>query len=339
MVLHRFNLVIGMALMFCAYAARPAAAQKSIEPNRDAAPASTSAGINSWIGKLDDDRYQVREEATQRLYEAGAAALDPLLVVADGERPEPSDRSVWIMRRLSTAKDPALRRKALVHLASLKKRPQVAAAARQQLAEIEHQEAVDAMEELGARYLSAGEFVPQLGSNYSSRLILDERWHGKDADLDQLRHLIGLRHVIIIGTDISFEGVKELQHCETLQELWLYGTKLTPDDLAKLRKLLPEVMIDYRQGALLGVASASADAMGPAVVTRVEPGSAAANAGVLQGDIIQKFDGEAIPNFKTLTQKVGSHHPGDEITLGIMRNGKPMDLKVKLGKWKTIEVD
>jgi S1-C subfamily serine protease len=109
--------------------------------------------------------------------------------------------------------------------------------------------------------------------------------------------------------------------------------------LAKLRKLLPEVAIDYRQGALLGVASNSQDALGPAVVSRVEPGSAAAAAGVLQGDIIQKFDGEAIPNFKTLTQKVGSHQPGDEIMLGVVRDGKVIDLKVKLGKWKTIEAD
>jgi hypothetical protein len=339
MVLHRFNLVVGIVWLFTVHVASPVAAQNPTESKPAAAPSVAPAEIDAWIAKLDHDRYRVREEATQRLFEAGAAALDQLLAVADSERPEPAERAIWILRRQSIAKDPALRRKALEHLAKLKKSPQVAAAARQQLAEIEHQEAVDTMEDLGARYLSAGEVVAQLGSNYACRLILDERWHGKDADLAKLRHVIGLRHVIIIGTDISFEGVKELQHCGSLQELWLYGTKLTPDDVIKVRKLLPEVMIDYRQGALLGVASNSQDALGPAVVTRVELGSAAAAAGVQQGDIIQKFDGEAIPNFKTLTQKVGAHHPGDEIMLGIVRNGAPLDLKVKLGKWKTIEAD
>lgn len=315
------------------------AEDKSAAPN-EVRPAPAPAEISTWIAKLDDDRYLVREQATQKLFEAGPAALDPLLTAADADRPEPADRSVWILRRLSNTKDPTLRRQALGHLASLKKRPQVAAAARGELAEIEHQEAVQAISELGARYVAAGEFIAQLGSNFSSRVVLDERWHGGDVGLAHLRHIAGLRHVIVIGTDITVDGLKELQHCESLQIVWLYGTKLTPDDVAKLRKLLPDsVEIDYRQGALLGVASNPGDGTGPAIVSLVTPGSAAAAAGVQLNDIIQKFDGEAIPNFKALTSKVATHHPGDEIKLEVLRNGQPKELKVKLGKWKTIETE
>jgi membrane-associated protease RseP (regulator of RpoE activity) len=173
----------------------------------------------------------------------------------------------------------------------------------------------------------------------AGRLDLDARWHGGDAGLVHLRHLNGMRMIRICGTDISAAALfNELPHCETLQNLWLYGTKLTPDDVAKLRKLLPaQVEIDYRKGALLGVASTMPDGPGPAVVRQVTAGSAAAVAGIQPGDVIQKFNDEPLANFKALTQKIGDHQPGDEVNLSILRNGKPIQFKVKLGQWKTLE--
>lgn len=340
MIPNRANLLAVILWLLSTWIALPAAAEDKAAALKEARPAATTAEVGTWIAKLDDDRYRVREEATQKLFESGAAALDPLLAAADSDRPEPADRSVWILRRLSTAKDPALRRQALGRLASLKKRPQVAAAAREALAEIEHDEAIQTLEQLGARYVAAGEYIAQLGPNSSNTLILDERWHGGDAGLVHLQHIMGLRGVFVIGTDISLDGLNQLQRCESLQAVLLYGTKLVPDDVAKLRKLLPEqVVIDYRQGALLGVKSNALDDTGPAVVHSVEPGSAAAAAGVQPNDVIQKFNGEAVTNFKALTQKVGSHQPGDDVTLEVLRGGQPIVLKVKLGKWKTIDVD
>ena len=119
---------IGTACLLVVWASQAVAAEKVAESAKEPRPAPTAAQITGWIAKLDDDRYQAREEATQHLFEAGGAALDPLLAAANADRPEPSDRSVWILRRFSTSKDAALRRKALGHLASLTKRPQVAAA-------------------------------------------------------------------------------------------------------------------------------------------------------------------------------------------------------------------
>src|SRR4051812_39253322 len=115
MILHRVNWTAGTVCVLIAWSAPGAAAEKSAEPAKEARPAPAAAEIKAWIAKLDDDQYQVREAATQRLFEAGSAAVDPLLAAADADRPEPSDRSVWILRRLSTAKDSALRRKALGH--------------------------------------------------------------------------------------------------------------------------------------------------------------------------------------------------------------------------------
>jgi S1-C subfamily serine protease len=96
--------------------------------------------------------------------------------------------------------------------------------------------------------------------------------------------------------------------------------------------------LDYRRGALLGVGrTPGTDTIGPATVNSVSPGSAAAVAGIQVGDVIQKFNGEPLANFKVLTQKIGDHQPGDEVALTVLRNGKPIDFKVKLGQWKNLE--
>jgi hypothetical protein len=338
MNLIRLYWMVGLLLMASPNGPRATADDNPATPAATR-PAPTAAEIDAWISQLNDDRYLVREQATRNLQDSGPAALDQLQATADADPPEPADRSVWILRRLSNTKDTSLKRQALERLANLKKRPQVAAAARETLETLQHQEAVEAIEQFGGNYVE-NEFIVQPGAiGRVGRLDLDSRWHGGDAGLVHLRHLNGMQVIRVIGTDVSAAALSsELPHCQSLRTVWLYGTKLTADDVSKLRKLLPaQVEIDYRKGALLGVASTTPDGAGPAIVRAVTPGSAAAAAGIQQGDIIQKFNGEALDNFKALTQKIGDQGPGDEVTLTVLRNGKPMEFKVTLGQWKSLE--
>src|SRR5688500_13551019 len=145
--------------------------------------------ITAWIADLDDNRYLVREAATRRLLEAGPASLDNLLSTANGDRPEPADRATWILRRLGNGKDPLLRRHALERLVLLKNRPQVASAAQEALAEIRHTEAVEALQALGARYIT-NEYGMAISLYYTPRLVLDQQWRGTDADLVHVRNLV-----------------------------------------------------------------------------------------------------------------------------------------------------
>src|SRR4051812_6817530 len=327
---------IGIALVSSALVVSAASAvETSTQSSGKVQPSSSD--VAKWIVELNDDSYVVRERATKQLIEAGTVAIDAIFTAADADRPEPADRAIWIMRRWSIGKDASLKRKSLERLANLKKRPEIAAAARASLVELEHNEAVAAFEELGASY-APDELAIQLGAGPVFRLGLDERWTGKDSDLARARQLTNLRKVIIIGTNTSIDGLKELGNCKQLQELCLYGTRLTSEDVAKLRTALPQqIEIDYRKGALLGVAGNQLDVNAPAVVGRVTAGSAAAAAGIQQMDIIQKFEGEPVANFKSLTQKIGKHRPGDEVTIEVLRNGQPMQFKAKLGQWKMME--
>jgi tetratricopeptide (TPR) repeat protein len=56
-----------------------------------------------------------------------------------------------------------------------------------------------------------------------------------------------------------------------------------------------------------------------AVVMEVEPGQAAAEAGLAAGDIIQQLDGQPIESALDFESKLGSRQPGEQLTLGVSR--------------------
>ncbi|MBK8476626.1 MAG: DegQ family serine endoprotease [Opitutaceae bacterium] len=70
---------------------------------------------------------------------------------------------------------------------------------------------------------------------------------------------------------------------------------------------------------------------GGVIVTGVSPDTGAEKAGIKQGDVIVKLDGEPIADGRRLRLMVGKRAPGTEVKLDIVRDGKPQTFKVKLG--------
>src|SRR5271156_1878487 len=68
-----------------------------------------------------------------------------------------------------------------------------------------------------------------------------------------------------------------------------------------------------------------------ALVAKVVPDSAAAQAGVKVGDVILKFNGSPIVDAGQLSARVGVATPGDKATLEIWRDGKNIDLSATIG--------
>jgi len=69
----------------------------------------------------------------------------------------------------------------------------------------------------------------------------------------------------------------------------------------------------------------------------VEPKSPAELAKLKEGDVILKIDGKDITSTEALQSEVRSRKPGQDITVKIERDGKPQDVKVKLGEYTEIE--
>ncbi len=66
------------------------------------------------------------------------------------------------------------------------------------------------------------------------------------------------------------------------------------------------------------------------LVATVNDGSPAARAGVKAGDIITSVDGQQVTRGNDVTRAVWLKHSGDQVTLGVVRDGKSMTLKVTL---------
>ena len=60
------------------------------------------------------------------------------------------------------------------------------------------------------------------------------------------------------------------------------------------------------------------------------PGSAAAKAGIKAGDVITTLNGKPISSFAALRAQVGTMPIGSKVELGLLRDGKPVNVTVEL---------
>ncbi|HEV2575563.1 MAG TPA: Do family serine endopeptidase [Acidobacteriaceae bacterium] len=74
------------------------------------------------------------------------------------------------------------------------------------------------------------------------------------------------------------------------------------------------------------------DASG-AIVAQVTPDSPASRAGLKQGDVITTLNGQRIANSSALQVAVSELAPGTSISLGVLRDGKPTTIDVKIGTY------
>lgn len=95
-----------------------------------------------------------------------------------------------------------------------------------------------------------------------------------------------------------------------------------------------------RQSASLGVVTgpvteelrehADLPDRGGLLITRVEPGSAAAKAGLKVNDVLLTFDGIEVASPLDLAEMVDAAGPGAKVALGIVRRGKPQLVEAML---------
>ncbi|MGD8429786.1 MAG: DegQ family serine endoprotease [Ectothiorhodospiraceae bacterium] len=68
-----------------------------------------------------------------------------------------------------------------------------------------------------------------------------------------------------------------------------------------------------------------------ALVAQVSPGSAADEAGIQQGDVIVKVNGETVDNANDLANAIGLLQIGDEVDLQLIRDGDRKEITAKVG--------
>ncbi|HYO08599.1 MAG TPA: M20/M25/M40 family metallo-hydrolase [Tepidisphaeraceae bacterium] len=74
----------------------------------------------------------------------------------------------------------------------------------------------------------------------------------------------------------------------------------------------------------------SFDAGGGVKISGTAPGSAAATAGLQPGDVIVKWDDRRVDSLYDLSDLLGKAKPGQKVKLGIVREGKPIEVEATL---------
>ncbi len=69
-----------------------------------------------------------------------------------------------------------------------------------------------------------------------------------------------------------------------------------------------------------------------ALVQDVQPDGPAEKAGIKAGDVVRTLNGAKVADSGQLTSMVAETNPGTAVTLGVLRDGKTMDIKVTLGE-------
>jgi serine protease Do len=82
----------------------------------------------------------------------------------------------------------------------------------------------------------------------------------------------------------------------------------------------------------LGVGIMPNDA-GRAEIGSVDPQSPAELAKLKEGDVVLKLDGKDVPGPDDLASEIRKRKPGQDVVLTIERDGKPMEVKAKLGEY------
>lgn len=114
-----------------------------------------------------------------------------------------------------------------------------------------------------------------------------------------------------IPVDVADKVARQLRDRGTVIRGWL-GLVVQ----AVSRRQARELSLDKAEGAW---------------VTEVLPGSPAEQAGLRAGDVILRFNGQALPSSRELPPLVGSVDPGDMVTLDLVRDRRRVEIRVEVG--------
>ncbi len=143
----------------------------------------------------------------------------------------------------------------------------------------------------------------------------------EDATIDPeellpLKSMSELQHLELTYMPATDAFVQVLCQLPLTQSLRLYGTGVTTRGEAELARRLEGLEIYRSNGGFLGIASPST---GEVLVTKVVPGSAAANAGIWLNDKITEIQEKPIKNFSALRATLAEYAPEEPVQVKVIR--------------------
>ncbi|HTV83178.1 MAG TPA: trypsin-like peptidase domain-containing protein [Acidobacteriaceae bacterium] len=147
--------------------------------------------------------------------------------------------------------------------------------------------------------------------------------------IDMAGEVIGVNTAIYTQTDGN-EGIGFALPSNTVVNV--YNQLIGPEHRV-VRGSIGIVFNAYQSSAVARVYGYKAGVM----ISHVDPGQPAADAGLRAGDAIVSVDGHPIANGDELVSIISSHKPGDKVDIGYVRNGQVMHTTVTIGDWTKVQ--
>jgi len=158
-------------------------------------------------------------------------------------------------------------------------------------------------------------------------------------DSQALKHFVGLPDLRILHfyyVPIDNDAAEILAEMKQLGQLRLIGTKMTQRVCQTLQSKLTATEVDWRSGAFLGIYFN--DTTGPCIVSNVVQDSSADRSGFKTGDQVIEFADQKVTTGDQFLEQVRGYSPGDKVKAVVTRNGKEIELELKLGRFPDVEV-
>lgn len=288
-------------------------------------PAEARVPVAQLVRDLESPEFAVRRRATQALIEYGDDAIPALAKAAKTAGPETAARAVIVLERLYSdlQADEATVDAAETALESLRE-SKVAVASRMSTQaltdnqDLRERRAVAAIQRLGGIVEYLPDQFQQQFPNGSGRqinfILIGRKWRGGDDGLKYVKRLSSVRNLYVTQSK-KFQPVSKKA-------------------IAALQRDVPNISIQKRGMACLGVSGSMNGGGAGCYVTLVKPDSAAAKANIRPGDMIVEFAGKQVRDFQTLVDRIADHDPGDKVKVGLLRRGQRTTVTVELAEWK-----
>jgi hypothetical protein len=324
-----------------ALAAEPpqtAETQSTNSPTAATPPAISQQTISQWVSQLGSDSYTVREGASDELIRAGRASIDAMVAATRQDDLEVTTRAVHVLAALlksneagtADAAADALAKVAAVRNASTAAMAAAGSAtdALGDFEQLRQEQTLAEIRRLGGKVTNGA--ADPFRNPDGIQIILESEWHGGSAGMKLLKHVPNLQYLSVHGVAMTDADLVQLQGLTRLVSVELFGTKVSMSAARKFAQAHPAAKIDRRGNAKLGIACDAS----PCLITVVQPGSGADQAGLMPGDVVQKFQGRVVNDFAGLTAAIGACTAGDKVTLEISRDGETLRKEATLGEWK-----
>ena len=209
--------------------------------------------IDQWIEQLAGNRFAEREEAMQKLIDAGAAAIEPVAEAIPGSPPETTQRGLNVLRELGLSDDEQVEdaaRSALNKLAGGDTRAANRAKnVLKYLNELRQDRAIAMIRKLGGTVDEAtvNRFIGgwQISTQYDVKL--DEKWQGGVKGLKYIRWLPDVRMVQFRGKQVDNRWVESIAGLDDLSAVELNRTSVSDEAAVHFKTMtgLSQLSVKY----------------------------------------------------------------------------------------------